>query len=418
MKAIKLAVCAAGPLILPCASFADTSSVQLYGAFLPFLENARISGATAPGLSPASGGASQVPAAAYTGSNAASRNRMTSGTSNIGFRGSEELGGGLNAIFQVESGFALDGNSGPPGLFANRNSNVGLTGVWGTAFAGIWDTPYKWTTFHIAPLRGFNAFDYDIILENPGFNVPGTTTQSGRTNAKPDAAFSRRQGNSIQYWTPELSGFSARIGYSVNEGKANVAGNSISPDLWSMAMSYDGDSLTLRYAYERHNDYFGLAQLGGSPGATSTNTSSKDEGNKVTAIYRLGAARLTGVYERLKYQASDSVPGAVTRYRRDAWFLGAQHRLGNHNVWAHYGKGDKGSCERVAGATCVTSGLGARQWTLGYGYSLSKRTDLFAAFYSIDNNQSASYGGILPVTPVPAPGADTRGLGLGMVHLF
>ena len=43
-------------------------------------------------------------------------------------------------------------------------------------FFGIWDTPYKYTTIMMAPVRGLNPFDYDNTLENPGFNVPGTTT--------------------------------------------------------------------------------------------------------------------------------------------------------------------------------------------------------------------------------------------------
>ena len=49
---------------------------------------------------------------------------------------------------------------------------------------------------------------------------------------------------------------------------------------------------------------------------------------------------------------------------------------------------------------------------------MSRRTDLFAAFYRFDNDPSASYGGILPVIAVTAPGADVRGVGLGMVHTF
>ena len=72
----------------PFAAVADDSTVQIYGTLLPFFDNARTRGATEPGLSPANGGATQVPAGAYTGLNAPGRNRLSAGTSSIGFRGS------------------------------------------------------------------------------------------------------------------------------------------------------------------------------------------------------------------------------------------------------------------------------------------------------------------------------------------
>ena len=265
---------------LPCVVMADDSTVQIYGTLLPFFDNAKTTGAT---IGAPAGGPSQVAAGAYTGLNSPSRNRLTAGTPNIGFRGSEDLGGGLKAIFQVENQIPIDGDPAPPGTWASRNSYVGLLGSFGIVFLGIWDTPYKWTTIAVGPLRGLNPFDYDNILENPGFNVPGTTTQSGRVGGKQDAAFSRRQGNSVQYWTPNWSGFSARIAYSANEGKTAIAGGStISPQIGSAAVAYESGPFVLRYAYEQHDDYFGMAQIGGSPGATATNSSSKDKANSIS----------------------------------------------------------------------------------------------------------------------------------------
>jgi predicted porin len=313
------AVAISGVLGFPLLAAADSSSVQIYGTLLPFLDNARTSSATAPGLSPANGGASQVPAAAYTGITSPGRNRITAGTSNIGFRGSEDLSDGLKAIFQVESQIPIDGDPAPPGTWAGRNSNVGLAGGFGTVFLGNWDTPYKWTTIAVSPLRGLNPFDYDNILENPGFNVPGTTTQSGRVNGKADAAFSRRQGNSVQYWTPNWSGFSARVAYSANEGKTTIPGGAtISPSIWSVSVAYEQGPLVLRYAYEQHDDYFGMAQLGGTAGATATNSSSKDKANKLLGIYTIGGTRIAAVYERLQYDTDDLSLGAANKYKRDA----------------------------------------------------------------------------------------------------
>ena len=59
--------------------------------------------------------------------------------------------------------------------WASRNSAVGLTGDYGTLFFGQWDTPYKYATVFVGPLRGLNPFD-NTLTGNPGFNVPVVAT--------------------------------------------------------------------------------------------------------------------------------------------------------------------------------------------------------------------------------------------------
>lgn len=407
----------AAAILCAGAARAQGSFVQIYGTLLPFGEVLSIKDATAPGLSPALGGASQVPAARYTGAEFPSQARLTSGTSNIGFRGSEDLGGGWKAIFQLESQLFLDSGGGNLG---GRNSNVGLTGPYGTIFYGLWDTPYKFTTLAMAPLRGLNPFDYVIIMGNPGFNVPGTTTQSTRVNNAADAAFDRRQGNSVQYWTPTFFGFSGRLAYSPGEAKTSGTPTAPSTNPWllSAALSFEYGPFMLRYAYEQHEDYFGLSQLGGSAGATATNSSSKDTGNKVIAFYTIQATstRLIGEYEWLEYENNDVALGAVREYRRNAYYLSVQQRFGKNLLWAAYANASDGSCSRVA-ATCTTNGLGSDQWTLGYSYDLSKRTNVYAAVYKINNDRSASYG-VFPPAATVAPGGDTFSGGIGILHSF
>lgn len=405
-------VCAAA---LPATVWAQ-SNVTLYGTLLPFFDNFKTSGATAG--APA-GGASQVSAASYTGVNQASRNRLTSGTSNFGLRGSEDLGNGLKAIFQIESGVPVDGSAGP-NTFATRNSNVGLAGAWGTLFLGVWDTPYKVMTIDLGAVRGLNPFDL-TLLGNPGFTVPATTTQSGRAATTADAAFNRRQGNSVQYWSPNFSGFSGRIAYSTNEGKtsASASAPSISPDLWSAGVRYDGGGLSVRYAYERHNDYFGLSQLGGGAAATLANSSSKDDAHVLVASYRFATnTRVAAVWERLNYRNDDTTAGNVERYRRNAWMIFLQQFFGPHQIFGEFSKAGDGSCSRVGGVACSTNGLGAKAWHVGYAYSLSKRTDLYTAYYRVDNEASASYTAFPPVPGVATPGADATGYGVGIIHSF
>jgi predicted porin len=392
------------------------AEVVVYGTIMPFLESVETSGATVgvPANRP-----HQFPASAsYTGVNDASRMRMSVGTTNLGFRGSEDLGGGLKAVFQLESGFQIDQNNGP-GIGA-RNSFIGLQSGLGTLSLGQWDTPYKAISLPINPFRAGYVFDYTPIMGNPGMGVPATTTQFGRVGAKPDAAFDRRQGNVVQYWSPKVGGFTVRAQYSTNEGKTTgtPTAPSISPELWSASIQYDIGALSLRYGWEQHDDYFGMSQIGGSAGATNTNRSSRDRAHKLVALYKIGNTRIAGSVERLEYRNDDITAGAVREYRRNAYYVLVEQQFGASSVWGSYGRGEDGSCGRVGGAACSTTDLGADMWSLGYIYRFSKRTEVFAAYYRINNKQSGSYGGQPAVGAQIAPGADTEGFGVGMIHYF
>jgi predicted porin len=403
-------------VILPGASpRAEELDVHVYGTFLPFLDNARADGATPPGPSPASGGAALVPAAAYSGTTLPNRNRITSGTSNLGLRGTLAVNDHLQVFWQVESAISPDGDA--PNTLAGRNTGVGVAGDWGKVFFGSWDTPYKYPTLFVTPLRGLTTFD-DALITSPGFNVPGTTTQSGRANGKADASFSRRQGNSVQYWTPVLAGLSARLAYSTNEGKAAAASVTTSPQIGSALVTYERGRGGVRYGYERHRDYFGLAQLGGSAAATPTNRASTDQAHQLVGWYALPTAtKLSVIGERLVYGTEDGAPGAVRRYARDAFYALLQQRVGAHQLWGAYGQAFDGDATLVGGGAASTRGLGARQWSVGYSYGLSKSADVFASYYELRNERSASYA-VFPGFGAVAPGADTRGFGVGVLYTF
>ncbi len=393
------------------------SVVEMYGMGMPFVDSAETTGATSP--APASR-PSQLPASAYTGANDVRRTRMTVGTSNWGFRGYEKLGTDLKLVWQLESGFQIDQNTGP-GLGA-RDSKVGLRNRFGELFIGQWDTPYKYISLPVNPLRAGYVFDRTAITGNPGFGVGNTTTQFTRINGKPDASFDRRQGNSIQYWSPNLGGFTFRADYSVNEGKGPVAagGPNVSPTVAAVSAQYDVGQLSLRYAYEQHNDYFGMSQIGGSAAGTVTNSSSKDHGHKFVVLYRIGSTRLTGLVEQLEYKNDDGALGAVSEYKRNAWYAVIEQFFANNSsVFFSYGRAADGSCTRVGGLACATNALGANYMTLGYIYRLSKRTELFAAYYRMTNKENAQYSpGPMVNGASIAPGADTKAAGVGMIHFF
>jgi predicted porin len=417
MKKIRLAFAVAGALALQ-AHAAPDSVVEMYGTALPFFDDAKTTGATqaAPANRP-----SMLPASAYTGVNDTQRTRITVGTSNWGFRGYEQLNSDLRLVWQLESAFQLDQNSGPG--WGARNNKVGLaSNTWGEVNMGQWDSPYKFIGLAINPLRGGYVFDYTPIMGNPGMGVPATTTQPGRIGAKPDAAFDKRLGNVVQYWSPKWNGFSFRIANEVDEGTGpTAAGNpNIRPSIWSANVIWDIGSLSLRYAYEQHKDFFGLSVLGGAAAGTATNTSSKDEGNKFIAIWKIGGTRIAADYEMLKYHNSDSVAGHVGEYKRNAYYVLLEQSFGPHVVWGSFSQAADGSCSIVGGASCVASNLGADYWALGYIYHFSKRTDGYVTYYNLTNKESGQYS-VQPVVGTAAaiaPGADIKAFGVGLLHTF
>ncbi|MGH8751873.1 MAG: porin, partial [Burkholderiales bacterium] len=242
MKKALLSLLVASAVVSIGTAHADTSFVDIYGRLNVDFESVKASGST--------GAANDIP----------SRNRVSNNTSYIGFRGSEELLSGVRAIFQIESAVAVDSAtvSATSGIFASRNSNVGLASkTLGTVFYGVWETPYKLTTKVLDPFYGISIFSaYRAIFGSPGGNVNSTPTGSATTGGSSAAGFGRRENNSIQYWSPNFNGLSGRIAYEANEGRSNTsAGNTVNPYLWSAAATYDKGPYDLSVGYERHRDF-------------------------------------------------------------------------------------------------------------------------------------------------------------------
>ena len=147
-----VAVAIAGLLAAPLAQ-AQTANVTLYGRLnldFEFVNGKYIN--PYPGI--------VQPASCTVGHNAGSINgcnvtnpwqfRVSSNSSRFGLRGTESLGGGLNAIFQIENSVSPDNGS---GTLAGRDSFVGLQGNWGTFRIGRYHAPYD-NIHEIFRLRG------------------------------------------------------------------------------------------------------------------------------------------------------------------------------------------------------------------------------------------------------------------------
>ncbi len=365
-KAIAVAACCALATAFAQAAHAEgEDAVSLYGFVNADVESVKATGA--PGIP--------------------ERTRVSNNLTVLGVRGTERLGDGLKAMFQLETSFPVDA---PPPIFGGRDSGIGLVTPGGTVLAGMWMTPFKYgTNFLVDPFANNTIAGINGIMGN-GFALGG--------NASAANSFDRRQMNSLQYWSPAFAGFSARLMYGANEEKA--AGRN--PQMGSALLSYSHGPVYAALACERHDDYF----------ATGT----RDQACRIAGMYTLGTLSLRASYERLRYE-----PTVATHVQRNAWMLGAVYTFGRNIVRASY----VNALKSTGNATVAVGGIGApggdtaaKQATMSYGYALSKRTEVYLFWVRIDNGAKSAYN--VPTNPLPGlvAGEDPQGFGIGMKMLF
>ena len=415
--------------IAAAAGPAFAQETQIYGTFNVDVENVRARGASA---------AAPVPAGtlgvAPSGLDQPARNRVTSNSSNFGIRGSDRIGTDLSAFFQVESAVAVD--SGGSNI-ASRNTAAGLKGRWGTLFLGQWDTPYKTISGAVDPMF-FTGITYTgALIGTPGFGVGPVTAGApassgdGRTFANAaNASFERRQGNSVQYWAPAFGGLTLRFAYSANESKTSSAATvtQVNPSIVSANAEYQAGIFYLGYAHEIHTDYFGLDALVPAAQATpvaatagSPKASSRDQGDKLIARVKVGGTQMGVMAERLRYSRSvvPAPAAAFGSYRRDAYALAFTQSVGGAGtVRGLYARAADGRCTRFDGGACTTSGLGAKQLSLGYSYAFSRRTEGYAFYTRVANDAAGSYQFANAAGLGAAPGSASLGYLLGIRHTF
>jgi predicted porin len=366
-----VAAAVAGMLAAPLAAQAQTANVTLYGRLNLNLE--------------------------YIDVNQSQPNvtRLSSNSSRLGVRGTESLGGGLNAIFQIES--SINGDTGG-GTLAARETFIGLQGSWGTVKFGRFLAPYD----DLHPIFG---------------NVPTFTTSILATAAlwanngsfdKNTGAFDARLSNSLRYDTPNIAGFTGSAQISICGLQGCITGDSESGAtdgyVLSLAGIYNNGPFQGGIAYEYNKD---VRVIGGV-------SQGNDAALSITAAWNFGVVRVAGLYERLDY---DTPTGSL---KRDLWGVGITAPVGPGTIYASWQQaddGDGGCTTRVGGFTCG-SDTGASHYTISYTYPLSKRTITYVGYTGLDNDTRASYNyNINPYLP-NTQGLKLNGFVLGAVHLF
>jgi predicted porin len=357
-KLIALAV--AGACIAPDAMAQTANPVTLYGRL-----NANIESVEATGAAP-------LPR----------RTRVSDEASRFGIKGTEDLGGGLSAFFQLETAFKIDQND---TTFATRNSAVGLQGGWGSLLMGRWDTPFKVAANSLDPFGDVTWGGQAVALLGSG--VAGVS-----------AKFDIRQQNAVQYWTPNWAGFSARLSYGANEGRTA----SLNPRSNGASIGYSRGPVSVSYAYhELKDDTFGSA---------AANAGNKQALNALLGSFTFGPVKVGGIYHKIKRSGF----GAVSFTDQKSWLANVVWTMGsNQLIWQHQNNKD-GDRNTLSQPECKADAV-------AWQYNFSKRTASYIQYARIDNNatgtcNSATYPGTLPGGAVA--GQDIKALSIGMAMNF
>ncbi|MDP9109351.1 MAG: porin [Pseudomonadota bacterium] len=333
-----------------------------------------------------------------SGNPAGSVNKVTSGVSagsRLGFRGIEDLGGGMAALFVLETGINYDtgGNAqlasaaNPAGAAFGRQTFVGIKSSAGTLTLGRQYNPY---------FKTVNAVDpFGTGQEGNSGNIMSFTGSNGRS------------ANSIQYVSPVAGGFSAELLYAFGE----VLGDTSASRVINGALSYTNGPFLIRLAHQRQNN---------------PDTSIDAARNTILASnYDFGVAKLqlayavargqrsianaqetVGFYAATPYRAKPLVPLALTDADVRDYLIGTTIPVGAGNILASYIRRQDRSA----------AGQNAKQIAIGYEYNLSKRTTLYTAFSRIINENGAGYtvGNSGDITA----GSGDHGTSLGVRHTF
>ncbi|POZ62513.1 porin [Chromobacterium alticapitis] len=316
-------------------------------------------------------------------------------TSRIGFKGSEDVGNGLKAIWQVESRLHMDG-TGSDNL-ATRDTFVGLAGDWGKVRLG----------------RLSNYANSDMEQVDPGYYSGESVGGLGMFTR-----LDTRHNNAIRYDSPNFYGFSYAALYAADETRANVNGTRTNAQLINLGLSYENAGYFAKYNFENRGDAnkvgaglkdwhrleagynanniyvaLGYQQVRGYLGQAL------DSKNNVT-----GFADSTGVVYNVAalntaFASSASTFDVTQVVKTKELALTGGYTFGAFTPYLSYAKG----YDATAGSKTI-SNSGYDQFVLGLDYAVSKRTEVYTSYGHV--NWKAS--GV----------ASENSFGLGLIHNF
>ncbi|NIC42561.1 porin [Aquabacterium sp. A08] len=284
-------------------------------------------------------------------------------TSRIGFRGTEDLGGGLKANFQIETSIALDA----PGAtsLGDRTAYIGLAGGFGEVQLG----------------KNWTAYDDVWGIANNNFDSAFT--------ARPMAfGYTDNPNNTIKYISPSFGGFTGAVSYSLGEDKTATVG---AASVFALNVTYVNGPLTVAFAHQKEEagstnaigfENAGFFDTTVEPAVFNAVADTKLTNNQIAGSYDLGVAKLQAVYNQSKL----TVPGNNSVKSNEYAFGVEAPVAANLSVAAGYGQAKV----KVAGAEVGKS----KAYGFAVNYTLSKRTNVYAGYSQEKFTQPGTPGSI------------------------
>ena len=330
---------------------------------------------------------------------------IQSNSSLIGFKGTEDLGNGLKALFQAETELNLAGNrntdnttSGTGAMvqtrtsaFTNmRDSFIGLNSKYGTLLGGYVSTPLRssLTSFDVMPgATGSSQID----VQMGSMRLAGAYGFSSAIRA-----------TAIAYAMPTLYGFDASIAYTgsnLNGGtnqmtiSACATGSACTAtpvSAFGFNLGWTGYGVSIKGAFQQNNNNFADSSVTVNNQAVSLGTNQIGD----YTSYLVGAqyTGLPGLKTGVVYlRNSLGTNGAniltwngANKISNNQLWAGASYRMGNWEprVSASWSSDMDGSSIQQ---------LGSRQWTANLGYYLSKRTQVYGLVSNLNNSANQGY---------------------------
>lgn len=307
-----------------------------------------------------------------------SETNLSSNSSRLGFKGDHEINPSLTAFFQIEQqiNFSSGSTDGDSTSFATRDTFVGLKGDFGTFQLGRFDSPFK-------------------VARGPA-NLFGDQVGDMRNLTRVgNSRFDERYDNTVQYTTPDMSGFFATLGYSVQEG--TTADLDTDESVISGSVNYIGGPIEAALAYESAEEDTGRGER---------------DGFRAALAYKItDGIKAVGFYQTVDYKNEAVTPAVRDALTSDTFGLGAEFKVAANTaikgMWM----------TREADADRSDSDM----WVVGVEHKLDKAVRVYANYAVVDNDQNVALTPWIQArsaNPAGAAGEDASGLSVGLRYDF